>query len=114
VLKKVTRNDIPAHASGLIRNKVYTPKGEEGLAPEKIPAFKVGDYVRPVTKQNTMGTIVEIKWDGERYVYRFQQDPRLKTHHPPRDEQWRDDEFELWQRPPDMVFELINKIAQGK
>jgi hypothetical protein len=114
VLKKVTRSEVPTSASALMKDKIYTPKGEDGLAPERIPAFRVGDYVRPLIKQDAMGSIVDIKWDGERYIYHFKQDQRFTTHNPPRDEQWRDDEFELWQRPPDSVVELVNRMAKGK
>jgi hypothetical protein len=60
-----------------------------------------------------MGTIVDVKWDGERYIYHFKQDPRFTTHNPPREEYWRDDEFELWDRPADAAVGFINRMAKG-
>lgn len=112
VLKKITRSELPPSMSLLMKQKTYTPKGEEGVAPERIPAFHVGDYVRPIAKHDAMGTIVDVKWDGERYIYHFKQDPRFTTHNPPREERWRDDEFELWKRPEDAAVAFINKIAK--
>lgn len=113
VVKKITRSEIPPSVGLLMTQKTYTPKGEERFPPERIPAFHVGDYVRPLAKQDAMGTIVELKWDGERYIYHFKQDPRFTTHNPPREECWRDDEFELWERPTDGAVAMINKIARG-
>src|SRR5579864_7621551 len=69
ILKKITRSEVPHGVSLLMKQKTYVQKGEEGVSPERIPAFHVGDYVRPLLKQDAMGTIVEVKWDGERYIY---------------------------------------------
>jgi len=114
VLKKIIRSEVPSSVALLMTKKIYTPKGEEGVPPERIPAFHVGDYVRPLVKQDAMGTIVDVKWDGERYIYHFKQDPRFTTHNPPREEHWRDNEFELWERPTDAAVELMNKMVRGK
>jgi hypothetical protein len=112
VLKKIMRSEIPGSVSALMRNTIYVPKGEEGVPPERLQSFHVGDYVRPRVKHDCMGTIVDVKWDGERFIYHFKQDPRFTTPNPPRDEFWRDDEFELWPRPADAAVEFINKAAK--
>src|SRR6266704_2360952 len=63
VLKKIIRSEVPSSVALLMTKKIYTPKGEEGVPPERIPAFHVGDYVRTLVKQDAMGTIVDVKWD---------------------------------------------------
>jgi hypothetical protein len=62
VVAKTTRSEMPAAPSLLMKKRVYTfLKVDAGVSPERIPAFRVGDYVRPRGARGggaTMGTIV--------------------------------------------------------
>lgn len=114
VTARVKREDIPNHASVLLKHKVYTPKTQAGIPADQLPAFNVGDYVRPRGGGATMGTVVGSKVEGGKYFYHFMQDPRFQSPQPPVDEHWPEDKLELWQRPTDAEVNFINKIAGGR
>jgi hypothetical protein len=114
VIAKITRSQMPATPALLMKKRVYTPKADAGVSPERIPAFRNGDYVRPRGGGATMGTIVDTKYDGEKFQYHFRQDLRFHSLPPPTDAYWLEEQMELWPRPTDAEVNLINKLVKGR
>ncbi len=114
IVAQITREDIPSYVSLLMKKNVYTPKVQAGIPADRLPAFNVGDYVRPRGGGSTMGIVIGSRVENGKYLYHFRQDPRFQVPAPPIDEHWPEETLELWQRPTDVEVNFINKVARGR